>query len=43
MEHEKRNEVIRVKMLEEIEDIEVFIADRPAAELINDRMCQRLS
>lgn len=41
MEHEDRNERIRVKMLSEIADIESFITGRPAADLYGDRMCQK--
>ncbi|MBQ8972840.1 MAG: DUF86 domain-containing protein [Clostridia bacterium] len=41
MEHEERNEKIRVKMLDEIADFESFITNRPAADLFNDRMCQK--
>jgi len=41
MEHEKRNETIRLKLLDEITDIEAFIRQRDAAALMNDRMCQK--
>lgn len=41
MEHEERNEVIREKLLGEIADIESFIVNRSAAELLSDRMCQK--
>lgn len=41
MEHEERNDQIRVKMLEEIADIESFITNRPVADLLNDRMCKK--
>ena len=41
MEHEERNESIRMKILNEIADIEEFTADRTAADLFNDRMCQK--
>lgn len=41
MEHEERNEKIRVKMLAEIADIEAFIGDRPAADLFDNRMYQK--
>lgn len=41
MEHEERNEKIRVKMLDEIADIEAFIVGRPAKDLLHDRMCQK--
>lgn len=41
MEHEERNEKIRVKMLNEIADIEAFTTDRPTADLLNDKMCQK--
>lgn len=41
MEHEDRNERIRVKMLDEIRDIEAFIADCSAEDLFSDRMCQK--
>ncbi len=41
MEHEARNEAIRRKMLDEIADIQAFIAGRPVADLLSDRMCRK--
>ena len=41
MEHKERNEVIRKKLLSEIADIEAFTQDRPAEELMADRMYQK--
>lgn len=41
MEHEERNDRIRLKMLDEIADIEAFSAGREAAELTADRMWQK--
>lgn len=41
MEHEERNERIRVKMLAEIGDIESFVSNRSAKDLLDDRMCQK--
>ncbi len=41
MGHEDRNERIRAKMLDEIKDIEAFIAGRPAENLFSDKMCQK--
>ncbi|MBR6890081.1 MAG: DUF86 domain-containing protein [Clostridia bacterium] len=41
MEHEERNEIIRLKLLDEIADIEAFIARRSMADLVSDRMCQK--
>lgn len=38
MEHKERNEVIRLKMLDEIADIEAFSEGRTAAELTADKM-----
>ena len=33
--------MIRVKMLDEIADIESFIANRPVEDMFSDRMCQK--
>lgn len=41
MEHEARNGKIRLKMLDEIADIESFIVGRSAEDILNDRMCQK--
>ena len=41
MEHEDRNETIRVKLLDEIADIEAFTAQRSMEELASDRMYQK--
>lgn len=41
MEHEERNETIRVKMLAEIEDIEAFVVDRTRSQLLEDRLRQK--
>lgn len=41
MEHEERNDKVRVKMLAEINDIETFIVNRTLAQLLEDRMCQK--
>ena len=41
MVHEERNETIRLKLLDEIADIETFIARRGVDELLADRMCQK--
>ena len=38
MVHEERNETIRLKLLDEIADIEAFIARRGVDELLADRM-----
>ena len=38
MEHAERNESIRLKMLNEIADIEAFTINRPADALAADRM-----
>ena len=41
MEHEERNAIIRLKMLDEIKDIESFIIGRSPDALLDDRMCQK--
>lgn len=41
MEHEDRNETIRLKMLDEIADIEAFISNRSLEALFEERMCQK--
>ena len=41
MEHEERNAIIRLKMLDEIKDIESFIIGRSPNALLDDRMCQK--
>lgn len=41
MEHKERNESIRLKMLDEIADIEAFSKGREAAELTADKMWQK--
>ena len=41
MEHKERNESIRLKMLDEIADIEAFSKGRAAAELTADKMWQK--
>ena len=41
MQHEERNDRIRLKMLDEIADIETFSAGRTAAELTADKMWQK--
>ena len=41
MEHEERNEKLRVKMLDEIADIESFIVGRSGTDLLGDKMCQK--
>ncbi len=41
MEHEDRNETIRMKLLDEIADIEAFTAQRSLEELASDRMYQK--
>ena len=41
MQHEERNDSIRLKMLDEIADIEAFSAGRAAAELTADKMWQK--
>ena len=41
MEHKERNESIRLKMLDEIADIEAFSKGRTAAELTADKMWQK--
>lgn len=41
MEHKERNESIRLKMLDEIADIEAFSKGRKAAELTADKMWQK--
>ena len=41
MEHNDRNETIRLKILDEIADIEVFTAQRSIEELASDRMYQK--
>ena len=41
MQHEERNDSIRLKMLDEIADIEAFSAGRAAAELMADKMWQK--
>ncbi len=40
MEHKERNESIRLKLLNEIVDIEAFTMGRAAAELMTDKMWQ---
>lgn len=42
MEHKERNESIRLKMLDEIADIEAFSKGREAAELTADKMWQKV-
>lgn len=41
MVHEERNDIIRLKMLTEIADIEAFMANRSPEDLFKDRMCQK--
>ncbi len=41
MVHEERNDNIRLKILSEIADIEVFIAGRPSNVILSDKMCQK--
>ena len=41
MEHEERNDSIRLKILEEIADIEAFTEGKQADELTEDRMWQK--
>lgn len=41
MEHEDRNETIRLKMLDEIADIEAFISNRSLEALFEERMWQK--
>ena len=41
MEHRERNDTIRLKMLDEIDDIEAFSARRTAGELTADKMWQK--
>lgn len=41
MEHKERNESIRLKMMDEIADIEAFSKGREAAELTADKMWQK--
>jgi uncharacterized protein with HEPN domain len=41
MEHKERNESIRLKMLDEIADIEAFSKGRAAADLTADKMWQK--
>ena len=41
MEHKERNESIRLKMLDEIADIEAFSKGRNTAELTADKMWQK--
>ena len=41
MEHEERNESIRLKMLDEISDIETFLSDRSVSDVLTDKMCQK--
>ncbi len=41
MEHEDRNETVRMKLLDEIADIEAFTAHRSIEELASDRMYQK--
>ncbi len=41
MEHKERNESIRLKMLDEIADIETFSKGRRAADLTADKMWQK--
>ncbi len=41
MEHKERNESIRLKMLDEIADIEAFSKERAAADLTADKMWQK--
>ena len=41
MGHEERNGNIRIKMLNEIADIQSFIANRTRSDLLADRMCQK--
>lgn len=41
MEHEERNEKIRLKMLDEIQDIESFIGSSSQEDLLDDKMCQK--
>ena len=41
MEHKERNESIRLKLLNEIADIEAFTSGRAAAELMTDKMWQK--
>ncbi len=41
MEHNERNEGIRLKMLNEIADIEAFVQDQSVQELLNDKLRQK--
>lgn len=41
MEHEERNENIRLKLLDEIADIEAFTAGRSASDVLADKMYQK--
>ena len=41
MEHKERNESIRLKLLDEIADIEAFTAQRNSEELTKDKMWQK--
>ena len=42
MEHNDRNDTIRLKILNEIADIEAFTAQRSIEELASDRMYQNI-
>ena len=41
MEHEERNDEIRLKILDEIADIEAFTAGRHTSDVLVDKMCQK--